>query len=144
MRRLLIADTALVVLLVGHVADHALRQPADAQLPLSASFPGLLGTLLAIVSLVLVARETKHAALFAGLIGAATALGFVAIHLLPHWSRFSDPYTSRYLDAGSWIEMLTALACGLLVAVEARSVLRSPPSAIGRRGTPPRPAARVG
>jgi hypothetical protein len=124
-RRLLIANAALVVLLVAHIADHAVRQPAAAQLPLSASFPGLLGTLLAIISLALVACRARHAPQFAGLIGVATALGFVAIHLLPHWSRFSDPYMSRYLDTGSWIEMLAALAGGLLVATEALKLLRS-------------------
>jgi hypothetical protein len=124
-RRLLIANAALVVLLVGHIADHSLRQPAGAQLSLSASFPGLLGTLLAVISLALVARDAKHAPQFAGFIGLATALGFVAIHLLPHWSMFSDPYRSRYLDAGSWIEMLAALSCGLLVAIEAKNASRS-------------------
>jgi hypothetical protein len=137
-RRLLIANAALAALLAGHVADHALRQPAGEQLGLVASLPGLLGTVAVFVALMLVARETKNAAQFAGLVGLATALGFVAVHLAPHWSMFSDPYADRHLDAVSWIEMLAALACGLLVAVEAIRVCRGtaavPPAA-------PRPAA---
>jgi hypothetical protein len=124
-RRLLIANTALAVLLLVHVADHTARQPADEQLGLAASLPGLLGTVAVLVALVLVARETRHAAQFAGVIGLATAVGFVAVHLAPHWSMFSDPYADRYLDAGSWIEMLAALAAGLLVSYEALRVCRS-------------------
>ena len=136
-RRLLIANAALAALLAGHVADHLLRQPADEQLGLVASLPGLLGTVAAFVALALVARGMKNAAQFAGLVGLATALGFVAVHLAPRWSMFSDPYADRYLDAGSWIEMLAGLGCGLLVAVEALRVCRAtaalPPA-------PPRPA----
>ena len=82
MRRLLAANAALAALLVVHIADHTVRQPADAQL------------------------------------GLATALGFVAIHLAPHWSMFSDPYPDRYLDAGSWIQMSANLAAGLWLAYE--------------------------
>jgi hypothetical protein len=137
-RRLLIANTALAVLLLAHIADHTVRQPASAQLPLSGSFPGLLGTLLVFVSLALVARDTTHAAQVAGLTGLATALGFVAVHLLPHWGMFSDPYAARQLDAGSWIEMLAALACGLLVAVEALRVCRSGPAPAARPRAPQR------
>ena len=47
-----------------------------------------------------------------------TALGFVAVHLAPHWSMFSDPYADRDLDAGSWIQMLAALAAGAWLAYE--------------------------
>jgi hypothetical protein len=124
-RRLLIANSALAALLALHVADHVLRQPAGEQLGLVASLPGLLGTVAVFVSLVLVARNTKNAAQFAGLVGLATALGFVAVHLAPHWSMFSDPYEDRYLDAGSWIEMLAGLACGLWVAAEGLRVCRA-------------------
>jgi hypothetical protein len=139
-RRLLIANIALAVLLAGHVADHVLRQPADEQLGLVASLPGLLGTVAVFVALALVVRGARHAAQFAGLVGLATAFGFVAVHLVPHWSMFSDPYADRTLDAGSWIEMLAALGCGLLVASAALRVCRAEraPGALPRA---PRPRA---
>jgi Na+/proline symporter len=133
-RRLLIANIALAALLAAHVADHTLRQPAGDQLGLLASLPGLLGTVAVFVSLGLLVRGTRHAAQFAGVVGLLTALGFVAVHLAPHWSMFSDPYADRYLDAGSWIEMLAALACGLLVAIEALRVCRAQQPG----GAPPR------
>jgi hypothetical protein len=132
-RRLLIANIALAVLLVVHIADHTVRQPADGQLGLVASLPGLLGAVAVFVSLVLVARGTRNAAQFAGVIGLLTAVGFVAVHLAPHWSMFSDPYADRHLDAGSWIEMLAALAGGLLVSYEALRLGRSQPLAPGAR-----------
>ena len=130
MRRLLLANLVLALLLAGHVADHALRQPAGAQLSLVASLPGLLGALAVFVSLGIVVGGYRHAPQIAGTVGILTALGFVAVHLAPDWSMFSDPYADRYLDAASWIEMLAALTAGLLVAFEARRLVarRSAPA----------------
>ena len=122
MRRLLAANAALAALLVVHIADHTARQPADAQLGLVASLPGLLGTVAVFVTLVLVARGWRHAPLVAGAIGLMTGLGFVAVHLAPHWSMFSDPYPDRYLDAASWIQMSACLAAGVWLAYEGRRV----------------------
>jgi len=119
-RRLLLANLVLAILLVVHIADHSLRQPADQQLSLAASIPGLAGALAVFVSLAVIAAGYRYAPQIAGTIGMLTALGFVAVHLAPHWSMFSDPYADRYLDAGSWIEMLATLTGGLLVAFEAR------------------------
>ena len=118
MPRLLIANATLAVLLALHVADHVVRQPADEQLSLVGSLPGLLGAVAGFVSLVLVARGWRHAPVVAGTLGLLTAAGFVAVHLAPHWSMFSDPYGDRYLDSGSWIQMLTALAGGVWLAYE--------------------------
>jgi fatty acid desaturase len=118
MRRLLVANAALAVLLALHVADHVLRQPADEQLSLVGSLPGLLGAVAVWVSLVLVARGWPRAPLVAGALGVLTAAGFVAVHLAPHWSMFSDPYADRSLDAGSWVQMLSALAGGVWLAYE--------------------------
>lgn len=120
MRRLLLANVTLAVLLAGHVADHVLRQPAGEQLGLVASLPGPLGTVAVFVLLVLVARGHRFARELAGTVGLLTAVGFVAVHLAPHWSMFSDPYADRYLDTGSWIEMLAGIAGGLWLACEAR------------------------
>lgn len=118
MRRLLAATVALAVVLAGHIADHVARQPADEQLGLVASLPGLLGAAAVFALIVPVARGWRHAPLTAALLGAMTAVGFVAVHLAPQWSMFSDPYADRYLDAGSWIEMLAGLAGGLWLAYE--------------------------
>jgi hypothetical protein len=118
-RRLLLANIALAILLAGHIADHALRQAPDAQLSLLGALPGLLGAVAVFVSLALVASGYRRAPAVAAVVGTLTTLGFVAVHLAPHWSMFSDPYADRYLDAGSWIQMLATLTGGLLLAHEA-------------------------
>jgi len=119
-RRLLLANLVLAVLLVGHIADHTLRQPAGGQLDGAANAPGLLGALAVFISFGLVAAGYRYAPHMACVIGILTALGFVAVHLAPNWSMFSDPYADRSLDTASWIQMLTALTGGLLLAYEAR------------------------
>lgn len=126
MRRLLFANLALAILLAGHIADHTLRQSGGAQLGLAASLPGLLGAAAVFISLGFVVAGHRYAPQIAGTIGLLTALGFVAVHLAPDWSMFSDPYADRYLDAGSWIQMLGSLAGGLLVAFEARRLIARP------------------
>ena len=125
MSRLLAANIALAALLAVHVADHVLRQPADEQLSLVSSLPGLLGTVAIFVSLVLVARCMRRAPQIAGALGLLTAAGFVAVHLAPYWSMFSDPYSDRYLDAGSWVQMLASLVGGLWLAYEGWSASRA-------------------
>jgi hypothetical protein len=142
-RRLLAANLALAVLLAGHVADHVLRQPADEQLGLAASLPGLLGAVAVLALIVPVARGARHAPPAAAVVGALTAAGFVAVHLAPHWSMFSDPYGARFLDAGSWIEMLAALAGGLWLAYEGWRLTATPRRAgCSARSAAPRSSAR--
>lgn len=126
MRRLLFANLALAILLAGHIADHTLRQSGGTQLGLAASLPGLLGAGAVFVSLAFVVAGYRYAPQIAGTIGLLTALGFVAVHLAPDWSMFSDPYEDRYLDTVSWIQMLASLAGGLLVAFEARRLVGRP------------------
>jgi hypothetical protein len=118
MQRLLIANVVLVALLGGHIADHAFHQTGPG-LPLAAGIPGLLGAAAAVVSLVMTARRAPYAVPFAALVGVATAIGFVVIHIAPHWSMFSDPYADRSVDAISWTEMLMTLFAGGLLAFQA-------------------------
>jgi hypothetical protein len=134
MRRLLIANAVLAALLLVHIADHALRQPAEEQLGAAASLPGLLGTVAVFVSLAVVALRRPWARALAGAVGVLTALGFAAVHLAPRWSMFSDPYADRALDAGSWIGMLVSLAAGVVLALMARTARSG--GAPRRRGLP--------
>jgi uncharacterized membrane protein YeaQ/YmgE (transglycosylase-associated protein family) len=114
----------LVGLLAGLIADHVFRQTGSG-LSAAASAPGLVGALLAVGSLVLAARRDPRAAPVAAVVGLLTALGFVAIHLAPHWSMFSDPYYDRSLDAVSWAEMLVTLASGLALSAVGVAAVRS-------------------
>ena len=58
--------------------------------------------------------------------GVSVALGFVAVHLAPHWSAVSDPYSAFDADALSWaLVALPILAALNLVAQAARAHART-------------------
>lgn len=61
----------------------------------------------------------------ARVVGVLTAVGFVVIHLLPHWSLFSDPFYGKGLDVVSWLEMLAALVGGAVQATVAWELLQT-------------------
>ena len=116
MSRLARANLILFALLVAHTLDHALNQPSR-NLPASASFIGITGFLLAAASTTLAVRRSPlapSASLFAGSI---TALGVVAVHLLPSWWGFvSDPFWDFHANALSWLILLALLGASLVVA----------------------------
>lgn len=116
MGRLLITGNLLVVaLLVAHTLDHTLRQ--SAQVPAEAAFAGTGGFVAAIGALVLALMGSRWAAAATALVGFATAAGFVAIHLFPEWSAFSQPYADIDVDAVSWAAMLVPAAAAALVGL---------------------------
>jgi hypothetical protein len=123
MRPLLRPSALLVALLVLHVADHTLRQSRPTPSELGAV--GSAGLLAAIAVLALAAARRAEAAQLAVVVGLSTALGFVAVHLLPHWGPFSDPYESAHLDALSWASMLGSIAAALLLAAAGIRALRA-------------------
>ena len=139
MRRLLAANVILAVLLGLHVADHALRQHAG---PTGVgAIPAVLGAVAILGSLVLTMRRSPHAPLAALVVGAGTAVGFLVIHMTPHWSAFSDSYFDRPVDALSWTNMLTNVAAAVLLAVaavQARAAAAARPAIRPEKMQPPR------
>lgn len=131
------AAAVLLALQVGHALDHIVNQPAR-DLALQVTAPGLAGTAASLVIVVLALRRRREAAPLAVLVGFGTAGGFVAVHLLPHWSGFSDPYEDLTLNAVSWamltLPMLAAVTVGALGLRElaARSVAAPAAVAGGR------------
>jgi len=121
MRRLLCANALLAALIAAHIADHVTRQHGAPTSP-AQTIPGLLGAVIVLGSLALTARLDPRAPIVAAVVGALSAAGFVAVHVLPRWSVFSDPYASRHLDAVSWTSMLVTLFAGLLLSAVALSV----------------------
>src|SRR5207244_3244811 len=80
-----------MVAVVVHGADH-LRRGVDV-VTTHVLTAGTIQFLLAIVALVLVFRGHPWAPAVAVVVGFASAIGFTAAHVLPHWSAFSDPFT---------------------------------------------------
>ena len=85
-----IAVVFLVAVTV-HGADHV-RRGMDV-VTTQVMWAGSIQYLLAVIAVVLVYRRHPWAPLAAIAIGFASAIGFSAAHLLPHWSSFSDSFT---------------------------------------------------
>jgi hypothetical protein len=122
------AALLLVAADVAHALDHT-RQGRD--LAAEVYTAGVAGWIALAVLLVLVALGHRLAAPYAAAVGLPFAVGFVAVHVLPHWSALSDPYPAWDPDALSWaLVALPLLAAVNLVAQAARArsrTRRSPP-----------------
>jgi len=114
------ASAVLLVLLAAHAADHELNQPPR-EYGLALTFPGVLGLATTLAVLVLALRRRPLAPAAGVVVGVGTVVGFLAIHLLPRWSVFSDPYSAFEPDAVSWaLVALPMAAAAWLAAVAAR------------------------
>lgn len=115
---------------VLHALDH-LRQGRD--LTSEVYVAGVSGWIALALLFVLIARGHRLAAPYAAAVGVSVAAGFLAVHIAPHWSAFSDPYSAFDPDALSWVLVaLPIVAAVNLVAQAARARARtrsSPPAA---------------
>ncbi|HEX2104086.1 MAG TPA: hypothetical protein VHF51_10580 [Solirubrobacteraceae bacterium] len=103
---------------VAHALDHT-RQGRD--LALEVYLAGVSGWIALGLMLALVARSHRLAAPYAAAVGLAVGAGLVAVHVLPHWSAFSDPYSGWDPDALSWaLVAIPPLAAVNLVAQTAQ------------------------
>jgi hypothetical protein len=57
-------------------------------------------------------------------VGFGTAIGFVAVHLIPRWGAFSDPYPDLPVDALSWASVGVSIAVGLAVGLAGLRAIR--------------------
>jgi hypothetical protein len=132
MTRLAQLNLLVFVLLVGHVVDHSVNQPTR-DLPVTGGLFGIAGFVLVAASATIALKRSPWAPAVSLYAGAMTAIGFVAIHLLPQWSgAISDPYWDFDANALSWVLLLAPLAASLaLVAAAAREV-----SSAGVAGSP--------
>ena len=121
-RPILLASAALLGITVLHILDHA-RQGRP--LPGVLTAVGTLGLVMAGLSLYLAIRKHPLSAPAATFIGLSSVAGLVAVHILPHWSIFSDPYHEVGVDALSWVNLalfiLTALVLGMIGALALKS-----------------------
>src|SRR5436190_8570608 len=74
--------------LVLHTADHV-RRGVGVLTP-EVYWAGTLSTVLGVLALVLVFTRHRRAPFVAAFTGFQVAIGTAAVHLLPHWSSFSD------------------------------------------------------
>lgn len=117
------ANLTLLVLLVVHTLDHTLRQTAP--VPAEAAFAGFAGIGAGLVALGLSLARSGLAPLATAFVGFATAVGFVAVHVLPEWSVFSQSYADIDVDALSWVGMLVPAVAAAGIGVLGLSRLRA-------------------
>ena len=126
------AALLLVLADVLHALDHA-RQGRD--LAGEVYVAGVGGWIALALLLVLIARGHRLAPLYAAAVGVSVAAGFLAVHVAPHWSAVSDPYSAFDPDALSWVLVVVPVlaAVNLVVrAAQARARSRRSPPAPGR------------
>ena len=113
--------------LVIHGADHV-RRGVDVITEVVRT-AGAVQAAAGLVAVVLVFRRHRAAPAVAAVVGLVSAAGFVASHLLPHWSAFSDPFTGSAVAPGvnafSWFAALFEIAADLAFGIAAMLVLWS-------------------
>ena len=117
-RLLRYAAVIYAVGLVAHTADH-IRRGTDVITP-EVFWAGTVSTAAGVVTLALVFSGHRLAPMAAALVGLPIAVGVAAVHLLPHWSALSDPFTgvpAPGITAVSWTVVLIEIAGAALLGV---------------------------
>jgi hypothetical protein len=125
------AALLLVAADVLHALDHT-RQGRD--LASEVYVAGVAGWFALALLLVLVARGHRLAAPYAAAVGVSVAVGFVAVHVLPHWSAVSDPYPAAHLDALSWALVAIPVLAAANLVVRAVQATHAHPLAMDAGG----------
>jgi hypothetical protein len=99
-----------------HDLDHIRRHNYSPVAVRSLGFLALAGGILAVT---LVVRRSRFAVPFVCFYGLASGVGLFAVHVLPHWSLFSDPLTTYHVDALSWTIVGSTIAVDLALGIGA-------------------------
>ncbi len=125
--RLSLTAVVFAVAVTVHGTDH-LRRGVDATSGVVLG-AGATQFVIAALAVVLVFRRHRLAPAVAVAVGMASAVGFAAAHLLPHWSGFSDPFTGHtvapHVNAYSWSTALFEIAADVAFGVAGLQVLRA-------------------
>src|SRR6476661_4761329 len=125
------AGVVFAIALVVHGADH-FRRGMDILTP-TVFWAGNLQIALSVVTLVLIFRRHRLAPMFAAVLGFASAIGFTAAHVLPHWSTCSESFTAArhapHVTGFSWFAEACLFCAGLYIGVAAVLTLRPARSA---------------
>jgi hypothetical protein len=107
-----------------HTADH-IRRGVGVLTP-EVYWLGTISTIAGVVTLVLVLARHRRAPLVAALVGFQVALGTAAVHLLPHWSSFSDALPGARgtgVTLFSWIVVNIEIVGALLMGIFGANLL---------------------
>lgn len=114
-RALKLAALFLLAGFVVHNADH-FRRGVDAVTP-QVLWAGNVAAVMTVAAIAAALAGHRWAPILAVALGFPLALGVAAVHLLPHWSAFSDPLLGANADGlsivASSLEIAGALALGV-------------------------------
>jgi hypothetical protein len=116
------ASVALLATIVLHTLDHV-RQGRSVE-PLVGAI-GVVGNVAAITVVALAIRRSRLTAPAAVVVGFATFLGFIAIHLVPDWGPLADGYPGLGVDALSWVAVAIPMAAALWLGLAGLAQLRA-------------------
>jgi hypothetical protein len=119
-----------------HTGDHLRR--GFSSITSEVTVLGTATAVLQIVAIVLVLSHHRWAPLVAVLIGVPDGLGIAAVHLLPHWSSFSDAFPGAHgtaVTGFSWFAAIVEIIGALTFAAAGAYCLK-------RSGLPDRDHAR--
>ena len=145
MERALRYATGLYLIgLVAHTADHLRR--GTGVLTHHVFWAGNLSTLAGVITVVLVFSRHRLAPVMAAAFGLPVAIGVAAVHLLPHWSVFSDAFPgaapASRVEAISYAVVIIEIIGAALTGIIAMRILardRQLQRAGTRRTLPPVP-----
>lgn len=120
------ATALYAVGLVAHTVDH-LRRGVDVITP-EVLWAGNVSTVAGVALIVLVYAKHRMAPAAAVAFGFSMALGVSAVHLLPHWSAFSDAFPGAHhtgVTPVSWTVVLVEIVGGLAMGIAGARMMRS-------------------
>ena len=108
-----------------HTADHLRRGLGVVSSQVTVL--GLSAAVLQVVAIVLVLRRNRYAPAVALAIGIPDGIGIAAVHLLPHWSAFSDAFPGAHhtgVTGFSWFAAIVEVLGALVFAAAGWGVFR--------------------
>jgi hypothetical protein len=112
---------ALVVGYLSHCVAHLYMWD---ETPVAVRAGGTTAIVLAVGVRMLIDRGNPAAALALTVLGAALALGLLAVHLPPYWGPFSQPWRSD-VGLACWLTFAAAVAGGFVASATASQVVRA-------------------
>jgi hypothetical protein len=109
---------------VVHTGDHV-RRGLGVVTP-EVSVLGTAAAFLQIVAIALVLGQHRWAPVLAVAVGLPDAIGIAAVHLLPHWSSFSDAFPGAHgtgVTGFSWVAAIIEVAAALAFAAAGARLL---------------------
>jgi len=124
-RQIVRLSWTMLALQAVHILDHV-RQGRGLNNELYGI--GTFATVSALALVVLVVRRHPLAPVAAVTVGFGNLVGLPVVHIVPHWSAFSDPYPAAHVDAGSWIQLTVMMVVGLMLGLAGLAEMRRPAS----------------